>query len=196
MKFLLKIKHWQLFCMLYIMPFIIYICLIVYSVIANINTDAIFITIPVIFLVYFILYILFYFGWYYALGTNLYKKLPENVNMSICKFKIFLFIPTIYISSIFILLSIMFYNINNIQEMNEMMLGIFPIIFLIVLPLHLFSMFCVFYCMYFISKALKSIEINNTAITEDYIGYFLMFWFIIIGIWFIQPKINRIFENE
>ncbi|MBB4035222.1 hypothetical protein GGR21_001111 [Dysgonomonas hofstadii] len=196
MKFLLKIKHWQLFCMLYIMPFIIYICLIVYSVIANINTDAIFITIPVIFLVYFILYILFYFGWYYALGTNLYKKLPENVNMSIHKFKIFLFIPTIYISSIFILLSIMFYNINNIQEMNEMMLGIFPIIFLIVLPLHLFSMFCVFYCMYFISKALKSIEINNTAITEDYIGYFLMFWFIIIGIWFIQPKINRIFENE
>ncbi len=32
-----------------------------------------------------------YFGWFYSLGTNLYKKLPETERMNLTRFKVFLF---------------------------------------------------------------------------------------------------------
>ena len=66
----------------------------------------------------------------------------------------------------------------------------------ILIPLHLFSMFCMFYLLYFCSKTIKSIELKREALFGDYIGEFLLLWFFVIGIWIIQPKINKMVDKN
>lgn len=72
----------------------------------------------------------------------------------------------------------------------------FPYSFLIIIPLHLFAMFCMFYCLYFVSKALKSAELQREALLGDYIIDFILFWFYFVGIWFLQPRINKLFAED
>lgn len=68
-------------------------------------------------------------------------------------------------------------------------------IFAFIAPLHLFSMFCMFYCGYFNAKALKAVETKKPVTFSDYVGEFFLIWFFPIGIWIIQPRINKIFED-
>ena len=66
----------------------------------------------------------------------------------------------------------------------------------IIRPFHLFSIFSSFYSFYIEAKLLKTVEIQQKAKINNYIREFILFWIFIIGIWFIQPRINRIFEQE
>jgi hypothetical protein len=68
-------------------------------------------------------------------------------------------------------------------------------IFALIVPLHLFSMFCIFYCLYFNAKALKIVEWQRPVTFSDFAGEFFLIWFFPIGIWIIQPRINRLFKN-
>jgi len=58
---------------------------------------------------------------------------------------------------------------------------------------HLFSMFCLFYCLYFIAKALKTVELQRPVTFSDYAGEFFLLWFYPVGVWILQPRINQIF---
>jgi len=48
--------------------------------------------------------------------------------------------------------------------------------------------------MYFVARNLSQLEIGRRAAFSDYAGYFPFLWFYPIGIWIIQPKINRFYE--
>lgn len=61
--------------------------------------------------------------------------------------------------------------------------------------MHLFSMFCLFYCLYFVAKTIKTAELQKETSFGDFAGEFFLIWFYPIGIWFIQPKINRIAKS-
>jgi putative effector of murein hydrolase LrgA (UPF0299 family) len=74
--------------------------------------------------------------------------------------------------------------------------GIIGNMLFLVIPLHLFSMFCMFYQLYFVSKTIKTAELKRKVTFSDYLGEFFMIWFFPIGIWIIQPKINRLFSAE
>jgi len=52
-----------------------------------------------------------------------------------------------------------------------------------------------FYCLYFISKSLKAVELQRDVTFNDYAGEFFLIWFFPIGIWFIQPRINKLFDE-
>jgi hypothetical protein len=56
-------------------------------------------------------------------------------------------------------------------------------------------MFCIFYCFYFTAKVLKTVELQKPVTFNDYAGEFFLIWFFPIGIWFIQPRINRLFNG-
>ena len=60
-----------------------------------------------------ILLIGLFFGWFYALGTNLHKKLPQTATMNLTRFKIFLLIPVIYLLLISVFMAGMFSNISS-----------------------------------------------------------------------------------
>jgi hypothetical protein len=139
------------------------------------------------------LVILFYLvlcGWFYSVVVNLNKKTPDTVMMNLTKFKCLFFIPIIcaflgYILSYFFL----FNFVSNGGQVN--LAAFIPIIIIFVL----FQMFCSFYCIYFASKSLKTVELQRTVTFKDYVAEFFLFLFFPIGVWFIQPKINKIFNE-
>lgn len=56
----------------------------------------------------------------------------------------------------------------------------------------LYVFFALFYCFAYPAKALKSIESGKDVSLGDYIGDFFLLLFFPIGVWFIQPRLNRI----
>lgn len=66
----------------------------------------------------------------------------------------------------------------------------------ILITLHLFSIFCIFHSLYFAAKAFKTAELQRRVTFSDFAGEFFMIWFYPIGIWIVQPKVNRMVGNE
>ena len=48
------------------------------------------------------------------------------------------------------------------------------------------------YCFYFSAKMIKSCRLKREAQFSEYIGYFFLVWLFPIGVWFIQPQLNRL----
>lgn len=46
--------------------------------------------------------------------------------------------------------------------------------------------------MYFVAKTITSVEMKKESHFSDYIGDFFLIWFFPVGIWFVQPRINKI----
>lgn len=155
------------------------------SVISSNNPTTMFNFFPVT----MILYIELLFGWFYALGTNLHKKLPPTATMNLTRFKIFLLIPVVYMLLISVFMVGMFSNLFNGGQPN-------PAIFTFILPLHFFSMFCIVYCLYFNAKALKTVEWQKPVTFSDFAGEIFLIWLFPIGIWVIQPRINKLFDTN
>jgi len=186
MKLFLEAKHWQIFTLMVGVPFLFQIITIVYVIVTNSPLFA-FSTFPI----FMLLYVSIFFGWFWSIGVGLHKFLPENHSLKLKKFKIFFFIPLFYFT--FLMFSMMSFGIfSDFPPSNE----IFGISFAIIIPLHLFSMFCMFYMLYFCSKTIKSIELNKQVEFSDYVGEFFLLWFYIIGIWILQPKINKIYSEK
>jgi hypothetical protein len=70
-----------------------------------------------------------------------------------------------------------------------------PIAFAVIIPLLLLAAFCMFYNFYFVSKSLVIAETGKSATFNEYAGTFFLLWFYPIGIWFIQPRINRLYAK-
>ena len=73
--------------------------------------------------------------------------------------------------------------------------GIMGSIVAVIIPVHLFSMFCIFYSLYFVAKTFKTVELQREVSFSDFAGEFFMIWFYPIGIWIVQPKINKMIEE-
>jgi hypothetical protein len=180
---LLTLKHWQIFSLLIGLP-MVFQFIAMGSIMTSNNPTTIFVVFPII----MILIVGIFFGWFYALGTNLHKMLPETTKMNLTRFKIFLFIPVAYMLFLSVFMLVMFFNVSSDGRPN-------PLIFALIVPLHLFSMFCIFYCLYFNAKALKTVEWQKPVTFSDFAGEFFLIWFFPIGIWFIQPRLNKLFDS-
>jgi hypothetical protein len=193
----LKAKHWQLFLLIFGIPVLFQIVLMI-TVITNITNqnepDPTFIFSYLLFFpIIMILVIAIQFGWFWSIAIGLQHKIPENVTMKVKKFKIFFFIPLVYIILISIFIGIAANRmLVSGNEPNITLL----ISFIIILPLHFFSMFCIFYSIYFVAKTYKTVELQREVSFSDFAGEFFMIWFYPIGIWIIQPKINQIIETK
>jgi hypothetical protein len=151
---------------------------------------------PAIFLSYFsvfpVLMIIFvgtFFGWLWSLATGLQNKMPASIKMKTGRFKVFFFIPITYM----LLLSIGMGTAmsGTFQSGEEHNVGAFAGSMAIIFPLHLLSMFCIFYCLYFVSKTFKTVELQRETTFSDFAGEFFLIWFYPIGLWVLQPKINK-----
>lgn len=183
MNLFLRLRHWQLFTLLFGIPIILHVVTMV-SIITNPEQTSVFTLFPVI----MIISMTTFFCWFYSLGTSLHKKLPDGVNMNINRFKLFLFLPIIYLLFFVGFMSTTIINLNEGKQPS-------PLIFAIIIPLHFFMMFCMFYLLYFTSKSLKAVELQREVTFNDYSGEFFLMWFYPIGIWFIQPRVNELFKD-
>jgi membrane-associated HD superfamily phosphohydrolase len=184
MEIYLKAKHWQIFTLLMGVPFVLQIILI-----ANYSFDMMIVFTPAL----TVLYIVVFFGWFWAIGTRLNRKLPSTVNLNLNLFKVFLAIPIIYIFGISIYMSMV--AMGLIESDSSPIFAMSDIIN-VIFPVHIFSMFCIFYSMWFTAKTIKSIEFKRAVSFSEFAGEFFLLWFFPIGIWIIQPKINKIIEHK
>ncbi|PWA04218.1 hypothetical protein [Flavobacterium psychrotolerans] len=193
----LKAKHWQLFLLTFGIPMLFQVVLMI-AMFANIgngnNSDVSFLfNYMMFFPIIMILLLATQFGWFWSMAIGLQSKVPENVKMKVKKFKIFFFIPLIYLILISIFIGV---AASGMMESGKApSVGLIISLVVIIIPLHLFSMFCIFYSLYFVAKTYKTVELQRQVSFSDFAGEFLMIWFYPIGIWIIQPKINKMIEN-
>lgn len=196
-KILLRARHWHLFLLTFGIPLILQLVFMVYMILTIKGEENLNASILIFSLILFPLVIIInmgvMFGWYWSVAIGLKNKIPEEVTFNYRRFKIFFFFPLIYISLFLIYLLSTFFGFTiNPEDINLIsLLG-----FVILVPLHLFAMFCMFYTLYFVAKTFKTVELQRKVTSSDYIGDFFLIWFFPIGLWFIQPKLNKIINQE
>jgi hypothetical protein len=67
---------------------------------------------------------------------------------------------------------------------------------LLVVPLHLFGMFCLLHALYSVSKSLLVAEKRQVATFGDCAPTFVLLIASIVGVWFIQPRVNRLYAQR
>lgn len=189
----LRAKHWQLFIVMLGIPLLcqFYFMFSIFSEFGT-KTNPDIKNIMSFFQFFPIIMILFtgvFFGWFWSIAIGLQKNISEENKLNVKKFKILFFIPLFYTIFFMIYLSRLYSGIGT---------NLFPnggLILAIILPFHLFSMFCIFYSMYFVAKTIKTAELQRKVGFGDFASEFFLLWFYIIGIWIIQPKVNKLYEK-
>lgn len=189
----LKAKHWQLFLLTYGIPLIIQMLLMVYLFVNFFRAEE---PNPELFFNYFkvfpffaFFFIIFLFGWYYSVGVGLNRKLSDDLKLKVGKFKVFLFIPVVYILLFSIFVAIVLPQLLGALVTTSTA----P---LLMFPVHLFVMFCIFYCIYFVAKTIKTLELQRKVGFSDFAGEFFLIWLFPIGIWLIQPRVNKLYQGS
>ncbi|WP_298489453.1 hypothetical protein [uncultured Maribacter sp.] len=193
----LNAKHWQLFTLMFGIPILLQI-VVMTTMFANIDSNGNpdqtgMLNMMKIFPIIMFLYVGLFFGWFWSIGIGLQKYIPDDINMKIKKFKIFFLIPLAYILFLLIVIGTTFYGFSSGSNAVG---GIVGKMLFVVIPMHLLSMFCIFYSLYFVSKTIKTTELKRDVTFSEFAGEFFMIWFFPIGIWIIQPRINKIVSEE
>ena len=177
MDLFLKMKHWQLFFLIIIMP--TFLTMILISFLFTSHSDLLLVIAPIP----IILSVLMLYGWIYSIGVNLLNKMSLTTKRQIMYFKVAVFIPALYM---------IYFGYNFTKVMLNMLnsgMGGAMII------MHLLTILCTVYMMYVTAKALKSVETQKESLKLDgFIGEIMLIYVFPIGIWFIQPRINKIFD--
>jgi len=180
LKSFLYLKPWQFYILIIAAPLLAFV-----GIINTILTKKENVLIQI--LLFSLLFMAFiHFNWIYATATNLYKKLPFPNKMNIKLFKTAFFSSLLYFLSLSIFI---YFSILN-KELNTA-------IILWLIPVHLFFIFCIYYQLYFIAKALKSVELQYQVIEfKEFKSefYSILEIFIYSNVWNIQKRINKIFS--
>lgn len=169
MQFFLRMKHWQLFVLFLVLPY-----LIEYVLQETLPASAASWASPSLNAVFALLAV----AYLWTLGHYLYEKAPKPLtNLSPGWFRAGL----LYAFADLALLGIFAGQLIPEHPKSPYY----------IVPLHAVAMAAIFYAFYFIAKSLSSIEKEGEANLNDFAGPFFMLWFYPIGVWFFQPKVNR-----
>lgn len=191
---ILNLKHWQTFLILYSLP----IALAIFSFVLlffPLRTDEEIEKFILLALNVSILSIISPFiqmSWNWIMTKACLDKLPQEVKLKslgyyICFFLLFI---TLGLTAAFLIIG---YQVNDTGiEFIEALLEIE--VFLTLIPLQIISILSSIYMFSFQAKVLKSVETQKEALFSNYINEFFFFLFFPIGIWFIQPRLNKLVQ--
>jgi len=177
----LRAKHWQIFLLLIGVGFAGDVAAIASSICATSRSPEDFVKISISIGLMTALFMFCFLGWFWSMGSFLSSIVQPSLRLKAGFFRFALVYPGLYI---FVFIALFQSTTTN------------PVLFAIILPLHFFAMFCMFYDLYFVSKSLVLSETNKPVSFYDYAGPFFLIWFFPIGVWFIQPRINRLFAER
>jgi hypothetical protein len=199
MNLFLRAKHWQLFSLTFGIPILLEIIMMsqMFSHMMRhpgavpdvVDVFSYFKIFPFIMLLFMGVLL----GWQWSVAVGMQKMVPAAIKMKVTKFKVFFFIPVVYITLIIIAIFFAFSYYNSSSAVDFGFSIFIP--FLVIVPLHLFSMFCLFYCLYFVAKTLKTVELQREVTFNDFVGEFFLSWFFPIGVWILQPRINKLIKQ-
>ncbi len=187
-RLFLKAKHWQLFLLLFVIPFLLNIAFVIRMVLSfqmgepnqlNILFRNIWPAYMLILIAMGALY-----AWFWSIAIGLKDKIPPSVKLKTKWFRIALFFTILYF--IFYMAFFNYVLSRGFQYFQY---------FNFILPIHFIALFCLLYLIYFVAKTFKTIELQREVRFSDFIAEFFLFWFNFVGVWILQPKINQIAEG-
>ena len=184
----LRAKHWQLFIFIFAIPFTLQWIFMSILYIKN-NPDLVYKLMP-------LCMIIFGFGfvaWFWSIATGLQSIIPPEIKMKTKKFKVLLCIPLIYIPIAFNVMDLM--PQGNFEVGDGKNGGLYVLIIIAMIILHMISMFGILYSIYFVAKTFKTAELQRETRFADFAGELFLIYFFPIGIWVVQPKINKMTNN-
>lgn len=191
-NYILNLKHWQTFLILYSIP----IALAIFSFVLlffPLRTDEEieeFIQLALNVSILSIFSPLIQMSWNWVMTMACLDKLPKEVKLKSLGYNICFFL-------LFIALGLMAAFLIIGRQINdtglEFLEALLEIeVFLALIPLQFISILSSIYMFSFQAKVLKSAEIQREALFSSYINEFFFFLFFPIGIWFIQPRLNKL----
>lgn len=195
----LKAKHWQLFLLLVGLPMVAQFFLLT-SFVASMTSGGppdptIFSSTFMIFPLLAALALGVMFGWLWSVAIGLQSKIPSHISMKVPKFKVHFFIPLVYTFTLLVGMTIFMRLPFTPEESDSQFNSGFDSLFMLIIIPHLLSMYCLFYCLYFTAKTMMTAELQRETSFSDFAGEFFLFWFHPIGVWVIQPRINKMAED-
>ncbi len=119
--------------------------------------------------------------WYYYIATKLNKK---NIKIKMLDIIYFQLVFWVGVSNLLFIM-LLDLGIINIDKTEYQFFFNF-----------IFQATYIYIC-WFIAKSLKSIELKKEATVSEYIISLILLWMLVpIGIWFIQPRINKVFRQQ
>jgi hypothetical protein len=178
-RWFLRAKHWQIFLFFCVAFLIANVAMINFEM----SEPASMLTFPgdLPFFIVWILCMCFFLGWLWSMGPFLSFLLQPPLQRKMRFFIFSLIYPAIY--GLFFIAT---FSMSTTK----------PVILAIIFPLHFLAMFCIFYDLYFVSKALIQVETGKSATFYDYAGPFFLLWFFPVGVWFTQPRINHLYHQH
>ena len=124
----------------------------------------------------FFLFVLFFAGWLWSIGTFLFSIAEPALRLNLQFFRFAIIFAGVYLP-----LTLGF-HFSPTPLVAVLMAFLFP-----------FAIFCWGYTYYFVSKSLVAVEIGRAVTRKDYRSTMSLFWIGFIGVWQIQPRINRLY---
>ncbi len=166
MEFLLRLKSWQLFVLVFI-P-------------AMIPGDTLWGSISAF-------WVVVYIGWIYAIGSSMNKLIPEKVRPQASYFKF---------SCLFILIAVFGILLTGGYKINQDNIQDYGYKAWILIPLSFYMMWSMLYVFAFAAKMLESVIEGQAVGLSDALKAFFGFWFFPIGLWYIQPAVQRVLQSK
>lgn len=181
MDFFLKAKAWQIFLLTVVAPFCIQSGLVVFFV-SNIEKNPALVFKAMAF--FTLVFMALLFLWIWSLGIGLNKLIPEEIRPEVKLFKL-----AIICSATNTILFHVYFVLFATNEVNDDYMTA-------MLFLYIFSICCFFYALYFVSKSLVISEQQKSTRVSLFSGNLFLFLFFPLGIWVIQPRINKIYAEK
>lgn len=170
MRFFVKAKHWQLFA-------ILVGCMFGQSYL-GFSAD-----IPFLAEALTLVFLLGFIGWVITIGYESNKRTASELQASPKP----MLLGLGYAAAYSVFFSVFFNSSPTGSEPSSMTL---------ILPFHLLAMTCIFYSLVYSAKRLVTYQCGENVSFFEYSGPFFLIWFFPIGIWFIQPKVNEMADQN
>lgn len=176
-RLFLRAKHWQIFLLLFAIPTAAEIAAMG-SVPPTVRSLKDLGEAGLLFGGMMVLYMFCFLAWFWSMGSFLSSIVKPALKLKMGFFRFALVYPALYIFAFL-----------------PVLLSPEPAWLAAIVPFHLFAMFCLFYSLYFVSRNLVLAEKGEPASFYDYAGPFFLIWFYPIGVWIVQPRINRLYAE-
>lgn len=123
-------------------------------------------------------------GWLLSIGFAANRRVEQNIrlnsNLAIC--------CAIFAAS-YIALAQVIFPVPGSNSSGGVSVGV-------IVPLHMLAMFAIFYVLGFAARNIIMAERQAKVSFFDYSGPFFLMWFFPIGLWFVQPRVNRLIAGH
>lgn len=128
---------------------------------------------------------LIYWLWVWSITSALRKNIPDTIRDIFPKFRLFLILQ-------FLVMALLIGGFAFVMQYFMQSPQKFINLIFLIMPLGFAGYAINAFFLYYASKIIKTAELQREVTFKDHTNEFIMLWFYPIGVWFIQPLINKL----